>query len=73
VLLRHPSGASEPHVGLRYWAHRDTPGAAPERPKGADMTRAHPSLLLVLLLIALVLLALLGAGWTWEGGSHPLT
>jgi hypothetical protein len=35
------------------------------------MTRAHPSLFLVLLLIALVSLALLGAGWTWDGGSAP--
>jgi hypothetical protein len=33
------------------------------------MTRAHPSLLLVLLLVALVSLALLGAGWTWDGAS----
>jgi len=49
------------------WAHRDTPGAAPEPPKGAGMTRAHPSLLLALLLVALVLLALFGAGWTWDG------
>jgi hypothetical protein len=31
------------------------------------MKRAHPSLLLVLLIVVLVSLALLGAGWTWDG------
>jgi hypothetical protein len=33
------------------------------------MIRAHPSLLLVLVLAVLVLIGLLGAGWTWDGGS----
>jgi|GEM_PF-5881713 len=31
------------------------------------MKRAHPSLLLAVLLVVLVSLALLGAGWTWDG------
>ena len=33
------------------------------------MTPSHPRLLLVLLLVVLASLALLGAGWTWDGGS----
>ena len=33
------------------------------------MTRPHSRLLLVLLLVVLTALALLGAGWTWDGGA----
>jgi hypothetical protein len=33
------------------------------------MKRAHPSLLLVVLIVVLVSLALLGAGWTWDGAA----
>jgi hypothetical protein len=35
------------------------------------MIRSHSRLLLVLLVIVLVSFALLGAGWTWDGGSPP--
>jgi hypothetical protein len=36
------------------------------------MIRSHSRLLLALLVIILVSLALLGAGWTWDGGSPPV-